>query len=105
MIEIMIVVIIVGLLAAVGIPNLMRARVKTQRETCLNNLRQIDAAKQQWSIENKKLKGYPVTISDISPYIRSGLPRLVECFGPADATYLGRVTGQLIGAQGYKVAQ
>lgn len=74
MIEIMIVVIIVGLLAAVGIPNLMRARVKTQRETCLNNLRQIDAAKQQWSIENKKLKGYPVTISDISSYIRSGLP-------------------------------
>ena len=74
MIEIMIVVIIVGLLAAVGIPNLMHARVKSQRESCLNNLRQIDAAKQQWSIDNKKLKGYPVTISDISPYIRSGLP-------------------------------
>ena len=34
-------------------------------------------------------------------YIRTGLPRLVECFGPADAAYLGKVTGHLIGAQGY----
>ena len=34
-------------------------------------------------------------------YIRTGLPRLVECFGPATATYLGRTTGQLIGAQCY----
>jgi len=35
-------------------------------------------------------------------YVRSGLPRLVELFGPADAAYLGRVTGQLIGAQYYR---
>lgn len=34
-------------------------------------------------------------------YTRTALPRLVECFGPADATHLGRVTGQLIGAQLY----
>jgi hypothetical protein len=35
-------------------------------------------------------------------YVRSGLPRLVELFGPADAAYLGRVTGQLVGAQCYQ---
>jgi hypothetical protein len=35
-------------------------------------------------------------------YIRSGLPRLVELFGPAEAAYLGRITGKLIGAQLYK---
>lgn len=35
-------------------------------------------------------------------YIRSGLPRLVECFGPADAAYLARVTGHLVGAQLYR---
>jgi hypothetical protein len=35
-------------------------------------------------------------------YVRSGLPRLVELFGPADATHLGRVTGQLVGAQCYR---
>lgn len=35
-------------------------------------------------------------------YIRSGLPRLVELFGPAEASHLGRVTGQLIGAQLYR---
>ena len=37
-------------------------------------------------------------------YIRTGLPRLVDCFGPADAAYLGGVTGHLIGAQGYAAA-
>jgi len=35
-------------------------------------------------------------------YVRSGLPRLVELFGPAEAAHLGRVTGQLIGAQYYR---
>ncbi len=35
-------------------------------------------------------------------YIRSGLPRLVELFGPAEASHLGRITGQLIGAQLYR---
>ncbi len=35
-------------------------------------------------------------------YVRSGLPRLVELFGPADASHLGRVTGQLVGAQCYR---
>jgi hypothetical protein len=35
-------------------------------------------------------------------YVRSGLPRLVELFGPADAAHLGRVTGQLVGAQCYR---
>ncbi len=37
-------------------------------------------------------------------YIRTGLPRLADCFGPADAAHLGRVTGHLIGAQGYAAA-
>ena len=35
-------------------------------------------------------------------YIRSGLPRLAEIFGPAEASHLGRVTGRLVGAQLYK---
>jgi hypothetical protein len=35
-------------------------------------------------------------------YVRSGLPRLVELFGPAEAAHLGRVTGQLVGAQCYR---
>jgi prepilin-type N-terminal cleavage/methylation domain-containing protein len=54
LIEIMIVVAIIGLLAAVAIPNLVRAQKTAKRTTCINNLKTIEGAKVQWSLENKK---------------------------------------------------
>ena len=54
LVEIMIVVAIIGLLAAIAIPNFVRARQTSQTNSCINNLRQIDAAKQQWALENGK---------------------------------------------------
>ena len=54
LVEIMIVVAIIGLLAAIAIPNFVRARQTAQTNACINNLRQIDAAKQQWALENGK---------------------------------------------------
>ena len=53
LVEIMIVVAIIGLLAAIAIPNFVKARTTTQKNACINNLRQIDGAKQQWALENK----------------------------------------------------
>ena len=53
LVEIMIVVAIIGLLAAIAIPNFVRARTTSQMNACINNLRQIDGAKQQWALENK----------------------------------------------------
>ena len=50
LVEIMIVVAIIGLLAAIAIPNFVRARQTSQTNACINNLRQIDAAKQQWAL-------------------------------------------------------
>jgi prepilin-type N-terminal cleavage/methylation domain-containing protein len=52
LVEIMIVVAIIGLLAAIAIPNFLRARQTSQTNACINNLRQIDSAKQQWALEN-----------------------------------------------------
>ena len=52
LVEIMIVVAIIGLLAAIAIPNFIRARTTSQQNACINNLRQIDGAKQQWALEN-----------------------------------------------------
>ena len=52
LVEIMIVVAIIGLLAAIAIPNFIRARTTAQTNTCINNLRQIDGAKQEWAMEN-----------------------------------------------------
>ncbi len=51
LVEIMIVVAIIGLLAAIAIPAFMRARTTSQQKGCLNNLRQIEAAKDQYALD------------------------------------------------------
>ena len=51
LVEIMIVVAIIGLLAAIAIPSFMRARVTSQKNACINNLRQIESAKDQYALE------------------------------------------------------
>src|SRR2546429_1723865 len=54
LVEIMIVVAIIGLLAAIAIPNFIKARTTSQQNACINNLRQIDGAEQQWALETKQ---------------------------------------------------
>ena len=54
LVEIMIVVAIIGLLAAIAIPNFIKARQSSQKNACINNLRQIEGAKATWAVENKK---------------------------------------------------
>jgi prepilin-type N-terminal cleavage/methylation domain-containing protein len=73
LVEIMIVVAIIGLLAAIAIPNFVRARTTSQMNACINNLRQIDGAKQQWALENKKVDTDSPVITDISPYMRNSV--------------------------------
>lgn len=55
--EIMIVVAIIGLLAAIAIPNMVKARNTVQANACINNMRQIDNAIQSFALENNK-KGF-----------------------------------------------
>ncbi len=54
LVEIMIVVAIIGLLAAVAIPNFIKARAASQKNACISNLKQIDGAKATWALENRK---------------------------------------------------
>jgi prepilin-type N-terminal cleavage/methylation domain-containing protein len=87
LVEIMIVVAIIGLLAAIAIPNFVKARATSQQNACINNLRQIDAAANQFALEAKKNTGDPITFpSDLTPYIKlnsnSSIP---GC--PAGGTY------------------
>ena len=85
LIEIMIVVAIIGLLAAIAIPNFVRARTQAQQNACINNLRQIDGAKQQWALENKKNSTDTPLTNNIQPYMgRGAAGQLPSC--PADAT-------------------
>ena len=69
LVEIMIVVAIIGLLAAIAIPNFVRARQTSQTNACINNLRQIDGAKQQWALENNQGGSVTPTQAQISPYM------------------------------------
>jgi len=65
LVEIMIVVAIIGLLAAIAIPNFVKARQNAQANTCIANLKQIDGAKEQWALEQKKNTGDAVAVTDI----------------------------------------
>ena len=73
LVEIMIVVAIIGLLCAIAIPNFVRARTTTQKNSCISNLRVIDAAIQQWALELKKGSTSPVAYSDISDYMKNNV--------------------------------
>ncbi len=70
LVEIMIVVAIIGLLAAIAIPNFVKARGTAQKNACINNLRQIDGAKEQWALENKKSAGTTTVDADVNAYIK-----------------------------------
>ena len=73
LVEIMIVVAIIGLMAAIAIPNFVKARTTSQMNACINNLRQIDGAIQQWALENKKDAAATVAYSDISAYLKNSV--------------------------------
>jgi hypothetical protein len=72
---------VVGALSAIAIPNFIKARAVSQENACINNLRQIDAAKQQWALEKGKQATDVPTWNDIQPY----LYKIPHC--PAGGTY------------------
>ena len=73
LIEIMIVVAIIGLLAAIAIPNLVHARTSSQQNACINNLRQVDGAKQNWALDNKVAPTAVPQDTDIQGYLGRGV--------------------------------
>ncbi len=84
LVEVMIVVAIVGLLAAIGVRNYISARMTAQRNVCITNLKQLDAAKQQWAAEtNQGLTSTPVNSDLFGPslYIKTNV------FCPVGGTY------------------
>ena len=54
LIEIMIVVLIIGILLAIAVPNFIKARATSRAKACVSNMKQIQAAKEQWAMDNKK---------------------------------------------------
>ena len=66
----MIVVALIGLLATIATPTWVRARTNSQANTCINNLRQIESAKQQWALETKQTTNAVPAYTDISSYLK-----------------------------------
>jgi prepilin-type N-terminal cleavage/methylation domain-containing protein len=70
LVEVMIVAGIVALLAAIAVPAFLHYTAESRKTTCINNLRQIDLAIQQWALEQKKGPTASVEYGDISPYLK-----------------------------------
>ena len=93
LVEIMIVVAIIGLLAAIAIPNFVKARATSQANACINNLRQIDAAASQFALEQGKTTGAAINFpGDLTPYIKlNSAGSLPAC--PAGGSYSDATVG------------
>jgi prepilin-type N-terminal cleavage/methylation domain-containing protein len=94
LVEIMIVVAIIGLLAAVAIPNFVRARSKSQASACINNMHQIDGAVTEWALEYGKKTGDPAPslTADLTPYLRLNVNNAIpQC--PAGGSYIMNPVG------------
>src|SRR4051812_32951286 len=70
LLEIMIVSGLLGLLAAIAIPNFLKARASSQANACINNLRQLDSAMQQYATERGLDTASAYTLSVLRPYLR-----------------------------------
>ena len=72
LVEIMIVVAIIALLAAIAVPNFLRARKRSQATRVLEDLRMIDSAIDQYAIETNKTTGATVDWTDVKSYLKTG---------------------------------
>jgi prepilin-type N-terminal cleavage/methylation domain-containing protein len=72
LVEIMIVVAIIALLAAIAVPGFLRARKRSQATRILNDLRMIDSAVDQYAIETNRTTGNAVKTTDWTSYLKSG---------------------------------
>ena len=89
LVEIMIVVAIIGLLAAIAVPSFIQARTTSRTNACINNLRLIEAAKEQYAMANNLADGDAVTQGQIATYMRG--TAFPVC--PAGGTYDEKVVG------------
>jgi prepilin-type N-terminal cleavage/methylation domain-containing protein len=96
LVEIMIVVAIIGLLAAIAIPNFVKARTTAQKNACVNNLRQIDGAKEQWALETRAAETATPTDAEVQGYLKNGA-NIVCPAGGAGAAFATSYTVNALG--------
>ncbi|HXX40884.1 MAG TPA: prepilin-type N-terminal cleavage/methylation domain-containing protein, partial [Chthoniobacterales bacterium] len=72
LVEIMIVVAIIALLAAIAVPGFLRARKRSQASKILNDLRMVDSAVDQYAVETNRVTGNTVAVTDWTNYLKKG---------------------------------
>ena len=85
---------LIPLLAAIAIPNFVKARTTAQANACINNLRQIDAAANEFALEHSKTNGELINFpDDLTPYIKlNSQGKIPPC--PAGGTYSIKFVGE-----------
>ena len=91
LVEIMIVVAIIGLLAAIAIPNFVKARTTAQKNSCINNLRQIDGAKEQYALEERLSE--TTAVADGEQKVNDFIKGKTTPLCPAKGTYSYKAIG------------
>ncbi len=89
LVEIMIVVLIIGILMAIAVPNFIKARSNSRLQTVVANLKQIDSAKEQWAMEKGYKTGDACASTDLSPTYMKSWPNN----SPITGTYVPNVIG------------
>lgn len=89
LVEIMIVILIIGVLVAIAVPNWVTARTNSQKRSCIGNLKRIETAKEQWTLELKKGEGTTCNLTDLFPTYLKTSP---SC--PTSGTYTPGTVGQ-----------
>lgn len=89
LVEIMIVVLIIGILMAIAVPNFIKARSNSRLQTVIANLKQIDSAKEQWAMENGAVSGAAVASGDLTPTYMKSWPDNT----PVTGTYVPNAVG------------
>lgn len=85
LVELALVILVLGFLAAIVIPNFVKARQRPSGNACVYNLKQIAGAKEQWALENKKTVGTPVDVAAVNSYLKNSTAP--ECHGGGTYTY------------------
>lgn len=83
LVEIMIVVLIIGILLAIAVPNFIKARQSSRLQTVIGNLKQIESAKEQWAMETGQVSSAVPTEAQLVPDYIKAWPT-----GPVTGTYL-----------------
>jgi hypothetical protein len=83
-------VIMIPLMAAIAIPSFVKARETSQRNACINNMRQIDSAKEQWAMATNKRDGDDPDINGVTEYIKGGVTPTCPAGGRYEYRQMGK---------------